>query len=108
VDSDPEYGNGTQFENQCYYTCPGNITTYCGGSALIDIYNNTAFAVPPPPSFEPSVGRYYSKGCYKDLVNNVRALAGAAFANDSMTPDLCAEFCSTGSHRFRIFGVEYA
>jgi WSC domain len=108
LDENPQFGNGTQFENQCYYTCSGNITTYCGGNALVDIYNNTAFPVPPPPSVEPSVGRYYSKGCYKDLVNGQRALTAASFANDSMTPELCGTFCSTGGRKYRIFGVEYS
>jgi hypothetical protein len=104
------FGIGTQFSLGCYFTCTGNVTEYCGGRALIDIYNNLDYVQPPTPSVQPTAsGGYLAKGCYEDNINGVRAVNDVLrLVDPNMTPDLCGQYCSTAGNRYRISGVEYA
>jgi hypothetical protein len=104
------FGIGTQFSLGCYFTCTGNVTEYCGGRALIDIYNNLDYVQPPTPSVQPTaIGGYLAKGCYEDNINGVRAVNDVLrLVDPNMTPDLCGQYCSTAGNRYRISGVEYA
>jgi hypothetical protein len=100
----PIFRGSSQYDGKCYYTCPGDNSTYCGGQALLDIYNNTEIVPLPVPSVKPAVGKYVSKGCWKEAVGQ-RALPNGTFAGDTMTPDACGAFCLSKSLRY--FGLEY-
>lgn len=73
-------------------TIPGPTTTASG----------TAPTATGGPQIKQSIGNWVFQGCWTEGTN-VRALAGSTFANDSMTLESCASFCSA----FKIFGVEY-
>lgn len=45
------------------------------------------------------------KGCYADKSDNHRLLDSASFADDAMTVETCAGFCS--NLRYKYFGLEY-
>jgi hypothetical protein len=98
------FRNGTQFDGKCYYTCAGNDTTYCGGTALLDIYNNTQIVALPLPSVQQSSGNYVSKGCWKEAAVG-RALSNGTTSGATMTIDVCAQFCMGRGQK--LFGVEY-
>jgi len=95
--------------------CMGNGLEYCGGPARLNMYTQPAASIsttsttttsPTPtggPSVVPSVGSFSSVGCYTEATTG-RALTGNSYANNSMTVESCAAFCSP----FIWFGVEYA
>ncbi|KAI9048154.1 hypothetical protein LZ554_007949 [Drepanopeziza brunnea f. sp. 'monogermtubi'] len=58
--------------------------------------------VPIAPS---TVGGYTYQGCWTES-NTGRALNKKTYANDGMTLEMCATFCSTAPS-YRMFGVEY-
>lgn len=77
----------------------GNLTTG-GGSTT-----GTATPTSTPtggPQIKKTIGNWAFQGCWTEATNT-RALAGTTYANNSMTLELCASFC-TG---FKMFGVEY-
>lgn len=51
---------------------------------------------------ERAVGQYVYYGCQTEATN-ARALAGAAFASDTMTLEICATNCAG----FKYYGTEY-
>ncbi|KAK4452274.1 putative fungistatic metabolite [Podospora aff. communis PSN243] len=94
----------------CSMLCSGDQTEYCGAGNRIELYSTTATrsttATPTPTgalSRTPVVGAYSLVGCQTEATVG-RALAGAMYADDSMTLESCATFCSD----FTYFGVEYS
>ncbi|TVY38355.1 WSC domain-containing protein [Lachnellula occidentalis] len=106
----------------CSMTCADNGTEYCGAGSRLNMYSRgditlssstttssggttTGAATPTPtsgPQIKQMIGNWAFQGCWTEATN-ARALAGTAYANDSMTLESCASFC-TG---FKLFGVEY-
>ncbi|KAK6582207.1 hypothetical protein PZA11_004615 [Diplocarpon coronariae] len=62
----------------------------------------TSARKPSGPTIVPSIGLYHYLGCYTEGTN-VRALAGALYANDSLTMQTCAQACG----EYTYFGAEY-
>lgn len=62
-------------------------------------------AAPSSTGVRPQVGNYAFKGCWTESTTG-RALSSKTYANDSMTLESCAAFCSA-SPAFSMFGVEY-
>ncbi|KAL7962473.1 heme peroxidase [Trichoderma compactum] len=56
----------------------------------------------PTPTHKPSVDGYVLVSCWTEG-DGVRALAGSAYANDSMTLETCRDFCSS----YVYWGTEY-
>lgn len=65
--------------------------------------SSSVSATPTGPSIKQTVGSYSYQGCYTEATTG-RALKEKTYANDSMTLESCASFC-TG---FNYFGTEYA
>ncbi|AEO65393.1 uncharacterized protein THITE_2112326 [Thermothielavioides terrestris NRRL 8126] len=55
------------------------------------------------PSLKRDGASFTSQGCFVDNANNQRLLSGASYADDGMTVESCAAFCT----KFKYFGVEY-
>ncbi|KAK0614093.1 hypothetical protein B0T14DRAFT_486177 [Immersiella caudata] len=94
----------------CNMLCSGDPKEYCGAGNRIELYTTTtarSTAATPTPtgvlSRRPTVGAYSLVGCQTEAAVG-RALAGAMHADDSMTLESCATFCSG----FTYFGVEYS
>lgn len=102
----------------CSMTCNGNATQFCGGPNRLTLYkkasasqgeNSTTTAAststaptPAGPTAVQTVGDYVFQGCWSEATTG-RALTAAAFYNDSMTVELCAQNCRGHT----MFGVEY-
>ncbi|KAH6711606.1 hypothetical protein BKA61DRAFT_554745 [Leptodontidium sp. MPI-SDFR-AT-0119] len=111
----------------CSMLCNGNFSEFCGGSSRLDVYDfNKTVTLPPwnttslvsstssvfsssstptaSPTLgnKPTVGSYNYYQCRTEGVG-VRALSGAASANDLMTVEMCAASCAG----FTYFGTEY-
>ncbi|TVY53083.1 WSC domain-containing protein [Lachnellula cervina] len=101
----------------CSMTCADNGTEYCGAGSRLNMYqrgnlttgggSTTGTATPTStptggPQIKKTIGNWAFQGCWTEATNT-RALAGTTYANNSMTLELCASFC-TG---FKMFGVEY-
>ncbi|OCK79181.1 WSC-domain-containing protein [Lepidopterella palustris CBS 459.81] len=105
-------------QSGCNMPCAGNSAETCGGSDFLNMWytNNTVtstFTTATASTTAPittmtgpvvvaSVGNYLSIGCYNEVPNG-RALTVKSVANNSMTVELCAAFCSGTTY----FGVEY-
>jgi hypothetical protein len=97
---------------ECNMVCGGDPTEFCGAGNRLELYSTTATrtatttATPTPtdaPAAKPTVGDYTRVGCQTESTVG-RALSGkGVFADDTMTLELCADYC-TG---FTFFGVEY-
>jgi hypothetical protein len=99
-------------------TCADNGTEYCGAGSRLNVYQRGNGTIPGPttttsgttttptatggPQIKQTIGNWAFQGCWTEATNG-RALASTTFANDSMTLESCASFC-TG---FKMFGVEY-
>ncbi len=86
----------------CNMICTGNQYEYCGAGNRLSLYTANV-TVPAGPSQPATVSGWSFSNCYTEGVGT-RALAGAQYADDKMTLESCAAFCSGFSH----FGVEYA
>ncbi|KAI1099860.1 heme peroxidase [Jackrogersella minutella] len=88
----------------CNMVCGGDSTEYCGDSNRIELYSTTASQPTPTGTLapKPTVSPYVRIGCYTEIPDG-RALAGAAYADDAMTLEMCASNC-TG---FTYWGAEY-
>jgi hypothetical protein len=92
--------------------CSGNSLQYCGAGNRLELYvNNSTSTTPSPPT--PSQKAVVSgtagvswafRSCYTEATSS-RALAGASYADDEMTLESCASFCSDNSWGY--FGTEY-
>jgi iron transport multicopper oxidase len=116
----------------CTFSCIGDTTQACGGQGTyISIYYDRTKYTPDAGAIPlsstatgpvttptgiatgpllllhlpqlPSVGAYTYVGCYSEATTG-RALTGKAYANDSMTIEICAVTCSG----YTWWGVEYA
>ncbi|CZR61363.1 uncharacterized protein PAC_11259 [Phialocephala subalpina] len=114
--------------SSCSMTCSGNATEYCGSGGYLNLYVKNGTYVPPVsstttststsgtatgtgttvtptatgPSVKQVVGSYVSQGCWTEATTG-RALSSTTYANDAMTLESCASFCSG----YKMFGVEY-
>jgi hypothetical protein len=80
--------------------CAGNASEFCGGSLRLNLYvSNTTQT---GPTAVQKIGNYVSLGCYSEAINQ-RALTGNATFNDSMTVEICYNWCSG----YTYFGLEY-
>lgn len=100
--------------SECNMVCGGDDTQYCGAGNRLELYSTTATrsttststsSAPAPTGTlarVPTVGRYSLVGCQTEGTG-VRALTGASTADDGMTLEMCADYCSA----FTYFGTEY-
>ncbi|TVY35500.1 WSC domain-containing protein [Lachnellula subtilissima] len=112
-------GASSTASTDCSMTCADNGTEYCGAGSRLNMYQRgnvtlttttsngttTGTTTPTPtggPQIKQTIGNWAFQGCWTEITN-ARALAGLAYANDSMTLESCASFC-TG---FKWFGAEY-
>ncbi|KAI0119166.1 heme peroxidase [Daldinia grandis] len=88
----------------CNMVCGGDATEYCGDSNRIELYSTTASQPAPTATLapKPTVSSYVRVGCYNEIPGG-RALTGAAYADDTMTLEICATDC-TG---FEYWATEY-
>ncbi len=94
----------------CSMVCGGDPTEFCGNGNRLELYSTTATrtttATPAPTgtlAVRPTVGAYTFVGCQTEATAG-RALSGNSYADDSMTLDSCATFCSG----FTYFATEYS
>lgn len=93
----------------CNMVCGGDPTEFCGAGNRLELYSTTATrttsSTPAPTAtlgVKPTVGDYVFVGCQTEATAS-RALTGNTYADDSMTLESCATFCSG----FTYFGTEY-
>jgi WSC domain len=86
----------------CNMACAGNSAEMCGGPALLNVYNNTAYIY---PGAVPQAGAYSLLSCYTDLTY-ARTLAAYRFTSPSMTAEMCVAGCQSNGYNYA--GVEYA
>jgi len=91
-------------------TSTGNssITSSSASSSVISFSNSSSTSSIAPsqttgPVAVPKAGSFALQGCYTEI-NNGRALSATSFANNSMTVEACAAFCSA----YTYMGVEYS
>ncbi|TVY80927.1 WSC domain-containing protein [Lachnellula suecica] len=116
-------------ESNCNYPCGGDINQICGGNgvgsgagkAYISLFadsrgfngngtvtnpTTTGGAAAPTatggPQIKQTIGNWSFQGCITESTTG-RALSSKTFANDSMTLESCASFCSG----YQMFGLEY-
>lgn len=92
--------------NLCNIACSGDKTRNCGGTALIEVFNNTAAVNPPTPSVLAKSGTYVSKGCYRETAQTggLSTLSSASTTLNTLTVDSCVRFCLGKNLRYA--GVE--
>lgn len=95
--------------SECDMVCGGDSTEYCGAGNRIELYSTTASqTVTPTPTptatlaVKPTVAEFSFVGCVTEG-DGVRALSADSYADDDMTLESCAAFCSG----FNYFGTEY-
>ncbi|KAI0024384.1 heme peroxidase [Xylariomycetidae sp. FL0641] len=88
--------------SDCNMACGGDTSEFCGAGDRLELYGSAAPATATLAP-KPTVAPYVRVGCYTEQANG-RALAGAAYANDSMTLELCAQRCAG----YRFWAAEYA
>ncbi|KAK4157645.1 hypothetical protein C8A00DRAFT_11591 [Chaetomidium leptoderma] len=93
----------------CNMVCGGDPSEFCGAGNRLELYSTTATrtssATPTPTAtlaVKPTVGDYTFVGCQTEATAG-RALSGKGYADDAMTLELCATYCSG----FTYFGTEY-
>ncbi len=94
----------------CSMVCGGDPTEFCGNGNRIELYSTTATrstsATPTPTgtlAVRPTVGAYTFVGCQTEATTG-RALSDKTYADDAMTLDSCATFCSG----YTYFATEYS
>ncbi|KAK3308814.1 uncharacterized protein B0T15DRAFT_411620 [Chaetomium strumarium] len=94
----------------CNMVCGGDPTEFCGAGNRLELYSTTATrtsasATATPTAtlaVKPTVGAYSFVGCQTEATG-MRALSEKGYADDSMTLESCAAYCSG----FTYFGTEY-
>ncbi|KAL1847140.1 hypothetical protein VTK73DRAFT_10417 [Phialemonium thermophilum] len=87
----------------CNMPCNDNATEYCGAGLRLNLYyQNVTTTDPTGPRAKPTVGLYKWFGCYTEATNQ-RALSSKSYAQDNVTLESCAAFCSG----YQYFGTEY-
>lgn len=87
--------------SECNMVCSGDPYEYCGGSDRLELYSTIATPT-ATLGVVPTVGPYSFVGCWTEGTD-VRALSDDSYADDSMTLESCASFCSG----YVYFGTEY-
>ncbi|KAI0129344.1 heme peroxidase [Hypoxylon sp. NC0597] len=89
----------------CNMVCGGDPTEYCGDSNRVELYSTTASQPAPTATLavKPTVSSYVRVGCYTEIQGG-RALAGATYAYDAMTLEMCASNC----RGFTYWATEYS
>ncbi|KAH8883555.1 WSC-domain-containing protein [Thozetella sp. PMI_491] len=102
-------GSVNTTQSDCSMACSGNSAELCGAGSRLSLYSTIDYTPDPvttTPVARPTVGTsdesYTYYGCWTEATG-IRALSGAAYANDSLTLETCASFCSS----FTYFGAEY-
>ncbi|KAF7290351.1 hypothetical protein HMN09_01293100 [Mycena chlorophos] len=93
-------------ESLCNMPCTGNADELCGAGNLLDVYNNTGKAPPPPPTIPATIGNWTSLGCFSDNVNNTRSLPIGLGLTVPTTLDACTSACFDAGYPYA--GAEYA
>lgn len=101
------YGNSlspiTKIASGCNTPCAGNHAQLCGGTNLLNLYENSAYVPPAPPAvINPGVGSFRSLGCFTDSTN-ARGLELISTDWNGMTVAACA----TIAKDYKFMGVEY-
>ncbi|KAG5983242.1 hypothetical protein E4U55_000466 [Claviceps digitariae] len=86
---------------ECNMACSGDGYEYCGASSRLELYQNPNITAGNPEQ-PAAIGSYVLVGCQTEG-NGTRALAGAVFAQDNMTNQVCANWCKD----YEFFGTEY-
>lgn len=88
----------------CNMRCSGAKGQICGGPNAISLFNSTTYV---SPKIKPTIGSYVNRGCLTDpmAAGGGRALQGASVANNTMTADVCVNFCQ--GKKMAYAGVEY-
>ncbi|KUJ19463.1 WSC-domain-containing protein [Mollisia scopiformis] len=86
---------------------PSSLTpslTLTGTSSSGTVTGTSSSSTPTAtgPAIKQNVGSYAYKGCWTEATTG-RALGSLTYANDAMTLESCAAFCS----KYTMFGVEY-
>jgi len=89
----------TSLPNNAASTNTGTTTT---GTASTGTSSTSASATPTAPSQPATVANYKWYGCQTEATG-IRALSSTTYADDTMTLESCAAFCTGYSY----FGVEY-
>ena len=112
-------------EGECDMNCPGNTKEVCGAGNRLQLYSlgsqssgasslsstltssstttSRPTAQPTGPIAVQTAGSFSYQGCYSEG-NNGRALAATSTADNAMTVQKCANFCSG----YKYMGVEYS
>ena len=110
-------GSVKTIEGDCIMNCAGNSSQICGAGGRLTVYgkgtssvssssaSGTVTPTPKPtgPVAVQTAGPFTHQGCYTEG-NGVRALGAVNTANNAMTVQKCATFCSG----YKYMGVEYA
>ncbi|KAJ9148434.1 WSC domain-containing protein [Pleurostoma richardsiae] len=107
--------------SDCNMVCGGNSFEYCGAGNRLELYLTTISSMPTATAtssvssstvssavptgtlgVKPTVGKYSFVGCWTEGTG-VRALSSNSYADDGMTLESCAAFCST----YKYFATEY-
>lgn len=86
--------------DNCGFLCPGDGNEYCGTGGHLVLYGTGK--TPDEPSQPADVDGHPWYGCMTEATD-ARALSGQTTATDTLTLELCAEFCNG----YTYFGVEY-
>ncbi|KAL2023889.1 hypothetical protein VTK56DRAFT_666 [Thermocarpiscus australiensis] len=96
-------------DEDCNMVCGGDPAEFCGAGNRIQLYSTTATrtssATPTPTAtlaHKPAVGDYDLQGCWTEATAG-RALSEKSYADDSMTLESCAAYCSG----YTYFATEY-
>ena len=86
--------------SQCSMQCAGNSFENCGGSAVMNLFNNPGLY---PAKALPT--GWSSLGCYSEG-KGVRALGSYSFSSGSMTQELCMNTCQAKGYKYA--GAEWS
>lgn len=117
------FGTGSvkTIEDDCSMNCAGNSSQICGAGGRLTVYGkgkssassssiasstssstSSSTAKPTGPVAVQTAGGFTHQGCYTEG-NGVRALGAVNTANNALTVQKCATFCSG----YKYMGVEY-
>lgn len=87
---------------ECNMPCAGDNSEFCGAGNRLELYMdpNATGGAPEQPA---AAGDFVWLGCQTEATAS-RALSGPSTADDAMTNDVCAEFCTD----YEYFGTEYS
>lgn len=87
-------------QSQCGMKCSGNNNENCGGSAVMNLFNNPSmYKVKVLPT------GWTNTGCFTEGTNG-RALSSFSFTSTQMTQDLCINTCASKGYTYA--GAEWS